>query len=113
MKLSISTYSLLRWRRENGKTLEDTIAAYRDVGAEGIEFSGLDEKSASNPLKRAARLRKACERAKLPVASYCIGAAINYCSVTFQLIVAVCVYNLFKSKLNPESQPRPDSRALH
>jgi len=76
MKLSISTYSLLRWRRENGKTLEDTIAAYRDVGAEGIEFSGLDEKANGDPLKRAARLRKLCERSKLPVVSYCIDAEL-------------------------------------
>jgi sugar phosphate isomerase/epimerase len=76
MKLAISTYSLSRWRRENNKSLEDTIDAYRELGAEGIEFSGLDDKEKNDPLKRAARLRKRCERANLPVVSYCIGAEL-------------------------------------
>jgi len=76
LKLSISTYSLLGWRRENGKTLEDTIRAYRDLGAQGIEFSGLDEKGNRDPLERAERLRSLCERAKLPVVSYCVGAEL-------------------------------------
>ena len=57
MKLAISTYSLSRWRRENNKTLEDTIDAYRDLRAEGIEFAGLDDKENNGALKRAARLR--------------------------------------------------------
>jgi sugar phosphate isomerase/epimerase len=76
MKLSISTYSLSRWRRENNRTLEQTIDAYRDLGAEGIEFSGLDEKLKSSPLKRAAQLRARCEKAGLPIVSYCVGAEL-------------------------------------
>jgi sugar phosphate isomerase/epimerase len=76
MKLSISTYSLSRWRRENNRTLEQTIDAYRDLGAEGIEFSGLDEKLPSQPLKRAAQLRARCEKAGLPIVSYCVGAEL-------------------------------------
>ena len=67
MKLSISTYSLLRWRRENNKTLEDTIAAYADLGAEGIEFSGLDDNPPARPLQRVEQLRKRCEKSNLPM----------------------------------------------
>src|SRR5438874_568328 len=76
MKLAISTYSLSRWRRENNKSLAATIDAYRDLGAEGIEFAGLDDTDKRDPLKRAGQLRKHCERAKLPIVSYCIGAEL-------------------------------------
>jgi sugar phosphate isomerase/epimerase len=76
MKLSISTYSLLRWRHENNKTLDDTIAAFADLGAEGIEFSGLDDHPPARPLQRASHLRKLCEKSHLPIVSYCVGAEL-------------------------------------
>ena len=76
MKLSVSTYSLARWRREQNKTLEDTIDAIADYGVKAIEFSGLDEKAQANPIKRAAALRKRAEKRGLKVASFCIGAEL-------------------------------------
>jgi sugar phosphate isomerase/epimerase len=76
MKLSVSTYSLLRWRRQNNKTLEDTIDAIADFGVPGIEFSGLDERAMASPLKRSGQLRKRAEKRGLRIVSYCIGAEL-------------------------------------
>lgn len=74
MKLSVSTYSLLKWRTEQSKTLEDTIDFIADTGVPGIEFSGLDDKVAPNPVRRATRLRNRAEKRGLKVVSYCVGA---------------------------------------
>ena len=68
MKLCVSSYSLSRWRRENGKTLEDTIDVVADIGVTAIEFSGLD--NAVKPLQRAAKLRTYAERRGVTIASY-------------------------------------------
>src|SRR3954469_23007539 len=76
MKLSVSTYSLWRWRRDNGKTLEDAIGAIASCDVAGIEFSGLDDRAKANPLKRATALRKCAERRGLKVVSYCVGAEL-------------------------------------
>jgi sugar phosphate isomerase/epimerase len=76
MKLSVSTYSLARYRRENGKSLEDSIDQIAAMGVKGIEFSGLDEKAAKNPVKRATQLRQRVEKKGLKVASYCVGAEL-------------------------------------
>src|SRR3954465_1221569 len=76
MQLSVSTYSLLRWRRESGKTFEDTIDAIADLGAAAIEFSGIDDKPVANPLPRAGMLRKRAEKRCLKVASYCVSAEL-------------------------------------
>lgn len=76
MKLSVSSYSLARWRREHNKTYENTIDFIADQGVQGIEFSGLDEKAQANPIKRAAQLRNRAEKRGLKVVSYCIGAEL-------------------------------------
>ena len=56
MKLSVSTYSLHRWRTEENKTLEDTIDFIASTGVAGIEFSGLDAKAQADPIARAIEL---------------------------------------------------------
>src|SRR4051794_37304700 len=76
MQLAVSTYSLWRWRRENGKSLEDTIDAIADCDVPAIEFSGLDDAAKENPLKRAAALRRRAERRGLKVVSYCVAAEL-------------------------------------
>lgn len=76
MKLSVSTYSLARWRRENDKSLEDSIDQIAGMNAKGVDFSGLDEKAAKNPAKRAEQLRKRAERKGLKIPSYCVGAEL-------------------------------------
>src|SRR5262245_48524679 len=76
VKLSVSTYSLWRWCRENGKSLEDAVDAIASLGVSGIEFSGLDDKAKENPTRRAATLRNRAERNGLKVISYCIGAEL-------------------------------------
>ncbi len=75
MKLAISTYSMWRWMRERGTSLEqalDWIAANVDA----VEFAGFDEKTKSDPLKRAAQLRRHAEKRKLRIVSYCVGAEL-------------------------------------
>lgn len=74
MKLAVSTYSLSRWRREQGKTLEQVLEWIAASGATGVEFSELDEKAAANPCKRAAALRRRCEKLGLAVVGYNVGA---------------------------------------
>jgi sugar phosphate isomerase/epimerase len=76
MKLSVSTYSLSRWRNENGKSLDDSVDQIAAMGVKGIEFSGLDEKAKKNPVKRAEQLRKRVEKHGLKVPSYCVGAEL-------------------------------------
>ena len=75
MKLSVSTYSLSRWRSENNKTLEDSIDWIAEQGVDGVEFSGLDPKAETQGhVKRAKALRKRVEKHGLVVSSYCVGA---------------------------------------
>jgi sugar phosphate isomerase/epimerase len=74
MNLTVSTYSLLRWRNEQHKTLEDTIDWIADAGLGGIEFAGLDEKATDNPVRRAASLRRRCQKRGIKPVSYCVSA---------------------------------------
>src|SRR4051794_167793 len=76
MKLSVSTYSLWRWCKENDKTLDQAVDAIAALGVKGVEFAGLDDKAKANPIRRAAALRKRAEKNGLKVASYCIGAEL-------------------------------------
>jgi len=76
MKLSVSTYSLWRWCRENDKTLDQAVDTIASLGVPGIEFSGLDDNAKTNPTRRAAALRKRAEKNGLKVVSYCIGAEL-------------------------------------
>ena len=76
MELAISTYSLARWRRENKKTLEQSLDWIAGAGVTAVEFAGLDDKPATNPLRRAAALRRRCEKLGLKIAGYCVGAEL-------------------------------------
>lgn len=72
MKLTISTYSLSRWRREQSKTLEqalDWIAG--EAGLKAVEFSGLDGGGPNTPA-RAAKIRRRCEKLGLKIVNYCV-----------------------------------------
>ncbi|MGH7215360.1 MAG: sugar phosphate isomerase/epimerase family protein, partial [Tepidisphaeraceae bacterium] len=79
MQLAVSTYSLSRWRSENGKTLEDTvdwISEQPDVRA--VEFLDFAESGAppADEQRRATALRQRAESRGLVVASYCVGAEL-------------------------------------
>ena len=76
MQLAISTYSLARWRRENHKTLEQSLDWIASTGVPAVEFAGLDEKAAANPIRRATALRKCCEKVGLKIVSYCVPAEL-------------------------------------
>ncbi|HZZ42724.1 MAG TPA: sugar phosphate isomerase/epimerase [Tepidisphaeraceae bacterium] len=73
----MSTYSLWRWRKENGKTLEQAIDWIAEhAGVKAVELAGPAEVEAGDPVKRAAKIRKRAERGGLRVVSYCVGAEL-------------------------------------
>jgi sugar phosphate isomerase/epimerase len=77
MKLAVSTYSLARWRRENNKTLEQSLAWIADEsGVDAVEFAGAIAEERQDVVKRAASLRKRCDKLGLKIVSYCVGAEL-------------------------------------
>ncbi len=74
MKLAVSTWSLNRWRREQGKSLTDAIDAIADLGAPAVEFAFTDHDEALNTVAGAAKLRRRAEKHGLAIAGYCTGA---------------------------------------
>ena len=74
--LSISTYSLLKWRLANKKTMQDTVDWIAKTGVKKIELTGVADTATGNTLKQAALMRKHCTKRKLKVASYCTGAEL-------------------------------------
>jgi sugar phosphate isomerase/epimerase len=73
MQLSVSSYSLFRWMRENKKNLNQAIDWIADH-AKGIEFSGLNLEKGEDPIRKAIAVRKRCEKRGLKIVGYCIGA---------------------------------------
>ncbi|MCC7409843.1 MAG: sugar phosphate isomerase/epimerase [Phycisphaeraceae bacterium] len=76
MLVALSTYSLAAWRRQQNKSLEDTLHWIADHGLKAVEFAGLDDRAKPDPLARAAELRALCDKLHLQVASYCTGAEL-------------------------------------
>src|SRR5262245_53193766 len=75
MKLAVSTYSLARWRRDQGTTLEDSLRWIADAGVDAVEFTGFDvpETQISG---RASELRRLCRKLGLKPVGYCVGAEL-------------------------------------
>lgn len=71
MELAVSTYSLARWRREQGKRVEQCLDWLASVGVEAVEFVRLGEEPVKQPRQRARRLRQRCERLGLRIVGYC------------------------------------------
>ena len=77
MHLAVSTYSLARWRSENGRTLEDSLRwIAQDGGVDAVEFAGAIAEQGEDLLKRAAALRKHADKVRLKIVSYCVGAEL-------------------------------------
>src|SRR5687767_4680218 len=77
MKLAVSTYSLSRWRKENNKSLEQSLAWIAgEAGVDAVEFAGAIAEDGQDIVKRAASLRKRCDKLGLKVVSYCVGAEL-------------------------------------
>ena len=77
MELSVSTYSLGRWCRENHKSLDQCLSWMAGAGIKAVEFVGLDDKAETiGKLKRADQIRRRCDRLGLAVAAYCVGAEL-------------------------------------
>ncbi len=76
MKLAVSTYSLHRWRNENGKTLEQAVEWIADnAGVDGVEFTAIGD-DGKDLGRRAERYRSRCDKLGLRVVSYCVGAEL-------------------------------------
>jgi sugar phosphate isomerase/epimerase len=76
MKLAVSTYSLLQWRQQQKKSLEQSLQWMADNGIDAVEFAGLDERPGQDPVRRAATLRKRCEKLGLKIAGLCVSAEL-------------------------------------
>ena len=76
MKTCISSYSFNRLTRSGEMTIFDVIDFVADLDSRGIEFVvntiGLDD--GADPIKHAHKLRKRCDKRKLAIASYTVGA---------------------------------------
>ncbi len=75
MKIAVSTYSLARWRAEDKKTLEDSLAWITDAGVDAVEFTGFDVPD-EKVIERAAHLRARCDKLGLTPVGYCVGAEL-------------------------------------
>lgn len=76
MKLAVSTYSLSRWRQENGKTLEHSLDWIAKTGIGAVEFAGLDDGNKEPDLKRAGEIRDYCSTLGLTIVGYSVGAEL-------------------------------------
>jgi hypothetical protein len=76
MKLAVSTYSLLRWRNENGKTLEQSLEwIAKSAGVDGVEFTAIGD-DAKRLVRSAAGAAEALRQARPDIVSYCVGAEL-------------------------------------
>ncbi len=76
MKLSMSIYSLSRWRPDEKPPVEELLQWMVSEGnLKYVEFSGLGRPEAKDPVKRAEQLKKYCDKIGLTPVSYCTGAS--------------------------------------
>lgn len=71
MKLSVSSYSFGKYRKETGCTYLDLCDKAKALGFEGIEFIDLE---GDDPLSLAREIRQHCENIGLPIVAYTVGA---------------------------------------
>jgi sugar phosphate isomerase/epimerase len=76
LSLGISTYSLLKWRRQFNQSMEKSIDWIAQTGVSHIEFSGLSDKAVQDAQKQATLLQKHCQKLGLSIASYCTPAEL-------------------------------------
>lgn len=74
MKVGVSSYSYSRLLRGGEMTLLQAIAKTAEIGFDAIEFSGINHPEGETPASYAPTVRKACDDAGLPIASYTVGA---------------------------------------
>lgn len=74
MKIGVSSYSFSRLVHEKKLTELEVIAKAKEMGFEAIEFAGLHVPAGESAEAYAGRVREACAKAGLPIASYTIGA---------------------------------------
>jgi len=75
MRLAVSSYSFMRHLKETRETCRDLCTRARDMGFEGIEFTGgtlaMEETA---PQRLAEELRAHCNRIGLAIVAYTVGA---------------------------------------
>ena len=74
MKISASTYSFNRLLVNGTYNQLSLIGKVKELGFDAIEFVGLEPHDNSSLEEYAVKLRKECERAKLEISNYTVGA---------------------------------------
>lgn len=75
MKISVSSYSLLKYQRQTQCNYLDLCDKAKELGFDGIEFTDLlSEVSGKEPLEAAREIREHCQQIGLSVVAYTIGA---------------------------------------
>lgn len=74
MKVAASSYSFSRAMADGRLTQFGTIAKAKEIGLDGIEFSGLNPADGESREDYAKRVREECERVGIPMVNYCTGA---------------------------------------
>ncbi|MBQ3140721.1 MAG: sugar phosphate isomerase/epimerase [Clostridia bacterium] len=74
MKVAASSYSFSRAVADGRLTQFGTIAKAKEMGLDGIEFSGLEPTEGETRIDYAKRVREECERLGMPMVNFCTGA---------------------------------------
>lgn len=74
MKISVTSYSYSKLVSSGRYTEFELIALAKQMGFEGIEFSGINEPEGESKADYAKRLKAELERVNLPCVSYTVGA---------------------------------------
>lgn len=74
MKIGVSSYSYSRLMGPGMMSVFDVVARAKEMGFDSIEFAGIPVPDGESIESYAGRLREACAKHGLPIASYTIGA---------------------------------------
>jgi sugar phosphate isomerase/epimerase len=74
MRIGVSSYSFSRLVQEGKLSFLEVPAQAKKMGFDAVEFSTFHLPAGTTPLVFAPKVKEACERAGIPIASYTIGA---------------------------------------
>jgi sugar phosphate isomerase/epimerase len=74
MKIGVSSYSYSQYLREGKLDHVSVVAKAKEMGFDGIEFTGLPGQTQEDKLALAAKIVAEAERVDIEITAYCIGA---------------------------------------
>lgn len=74
MKISVSSYSFFRLMKNDGVTQKDCISLAKELGYDGIEFSGILAPEGMTETEYARVLAEEAKKQGMPISNYCVGA---------------------------------------